>query len=235
MSWIDRIFKKLNKTATWAKMLNGYTPVFSQFGEDIYASDVVIQAVSCIVDEMKKLTPMHIRMNGDDPIPVNDDVQYVLNNPNPIMTKSDMIEKTMWLLIRHYNAFIIPVYDVWTDNKGVERRNYRALYPVEPQTVTFIEDAAGILYIKMDFANSYSTTLPYSDVIHLKWRCSSNEFMGGDETGNPNHSTLLKTLEINHELLTGLGKSIKSSFAINGVVKYNTMMDDGRTEAALKQ
>lgn len=235
MSWIDRIFKKLNKTATWAKMLNGYTPVFSQFGEDIYASDVVIQAVSCIVDEMKKLTPMHIRMNGDDPIPVNDDVQYVLNNPNPIMTKSDMIEKTMWLLIRHYNAFIIPVYDVWTDNKGVERRNYRALYPVEPQTVTFIEDAAGILYIKMDFANSYSTTLPYSDVIHLKWRCSSNEFMGGDETGNPNHSTLLKTLEINHELLTGLGKSIKSSFAINGVVKYNTMMDDGRTEAALKK
>ena len=35
-------------------MLNGYTPIFSQFGNDIYASDVVQQAIVCIVDEMKK-------------------------------------------------------------------------------------------------------------------------------------------------------------------------------------
>lgn len=235
MSWLDRIFKKFNKKATWAQMLNGYTPIFSQFGDNIYASDVVMQAVSCIVDEMKKLNPAHVRYNGDDPIPVNDDVQRVLNNPNPIMTKTDMIEKTMWMLIQHYNAFIIPVYDVWVDDAGNERRNYRALYPVQPQTVTFIEDASGTLYIKMDFANNYSTTLPYADVIHLKWRYSVNEFMGGDENGNPNHQSLLKTLEINHDLLNGVGRAMKSSFAINGVVKYNTMMDDGATEAALKE
>ncbi len=36
-------------------MLNGYTPIFSQFGNDIYASDVVQQAIVCIVDEMKKI------------------------------------------------------------------------------------------------------------------------------------------------------------------------------------
>ena len=135
-------------------MLNGFTPIFSQFGDNIYASDVVMQAVSCIVDEMKKLNPVHVRYNGDDPVPINDDVQWVLNNPNPIMTKTDMIEKTMWMLIQHYNAFIIPVYDVWTDEAGTERRNYRALYPVQPQTVTFIEVAAGALFVKLDFANN---------------------------------------------------------------------------------
>ena len=27
----------------YAKILNGYTPIFSQFGQDIYASDVVQQ------------------------------------------------------------------------------------------------------------------------------------------------------------------------------------------------
>lgn len=235
LGWLDRIFQRINRKTTWAQMLNGYTPIFSSFGDNIYSSDVVMQAVSCIVDEMKKLTPAHVRYNGDDPIPVNDDVQNVLNNPNPIMTKTDMIEKTMWMLIQHYNAFIIPVYDVWMDESGNERRNYRALYPVQPQTVTFIEDAAGTLYIKMDFANHYTTTLPYSDVIHLKWRYSVNEFMGGDERGNPNHESLLKTLQINHDLLNGVSKATKSSFAINGVVKYNTLMDGGKTDAALKE
>lgn len=236
MSWFSGIFKKkVSKKMNYAAMLSGYTPIFSQFGDDIYASDVVMQAVSCIVDEMKKLTPVHVRYDGDDPVPINDDIQWVLDNPNPLMTKSDLIEKTMWMLIRHYNAFIIPVYDVWVDEKGNERRKYRALYPVQPQNVTFIEDAGGDLYIKMDFANNYSTTLPYADIIHLKWRYSSNEFMGGDETGNPNHRSLLKTLEINNDLLNGVGKAMKSSFAVNGVIKYQTLMDDGQTEAAIKE
>ncbi len=216
-------------------MLNGYTPIFSSFGTNIYASDVVLQAVSCIVDEMKKLTPVHIRYDSDDPIPINDDVQWILNNPNPIMTKSDFIEKTMWLLIRHCNAFVIPVYDVWKDKNGEERRKYRALYPVEPENVTFIEDDLGRLYVKLDFANNYTTTLPYSDVIHLKYKFSSNEFMGGDETGNPNYDSLLKTLEINHNLLQGINAAMKSSFTINGVIKYNSLMDNGKTELAVKE
>ena len=127
------------------------------------------------------------------------------------MTKSDFIEKTMWLLIRHCNAFVIPIYDVWKDKNGEERRTYRALYPVEPENVTFIEDDSGRLYVKLDFANTYTTTLPYSDVIHLKYKFSSNEFMGGDETGNPNYDSLLKTLEINHNLLQGVSAAMKSS------------------------
>ena len=77
MSWLDKIFQKLNRKTTWARMLNGFTPIFSQFGDNIYASDVVMQAVSCIVDEMKKLNPVHVRYNGDDPVPINDDVQWV--------------------------------------------------------------------------------------------------------------------------------------------------------------
>ena len=51
MGIIDFInkFKKEKENKTYAKMLNGFTPIFSQFGKDIYASDVVQQAISCIV------------------------------------------------------------------------------------------------------------------------------------------------------------------------------------------
>ncbi len=235
MGWLDRIFKKSNKKMSYAQMLNGYTPIFSQFGDNIFASDVVQQSINCIVMEMKKLNPQHVKENGGDSTPINSDRQRVLNNPNPIMTKSDFLEKVTWMLMLHYNAFIIPVYDAWHDDKGNEHKNYHALYPVHPANVEFIEDASGKIFVKMRFANTYETTLPYNDVIHLKYRFSVNEFMGGDETGNPDYSALLKTLQINEDLMNGVSAAMKSSFAINGVVKFNTMMDDGKTESALKE
>lgn len=218
-----------------AAMLSGYVPIFSSFGRDIYASDVVEQAVSCIVNEMKKLTPSHIVEDGMDVSPVNDSRQRVLNNPNQIMTKSAFLEKIFWMLLKNYNAYVIPVYDVYKDANGAERRLYRALYPVQPNQVTFFEDATGRLYIEMQFPNNYTTTLPYSDVIHLRFHFSDSEFLGGDASGNPNHEALLKTLQINEDLTKGVASAMKSSFSINGVVKYNTAMDKGKTEAALKE
>ena len=232
MGWLNGILKKLNRNTTYAQMLNGYTPVFSQFGDNIFASDVVQQAISCIVTEMKKLNPQHVRENGGDAIPVNGDRQRVMMNPNPLMTKSDFLEKITWSLMLHYNAFVIPVYDVWRDEAGREQRNYRALYPVQPASVEFMEDAAGKLFVKLCFANTYETTLPYDDVIHLKYRFSVNEFMGGNQNGMPDYGALLKTLQVNEDLMTGVGAAMKSSFSINGVVKDNTLMDDGKTETA---
>ena len=43
--------------------MNGYTPVFSQFGNDVYASDIVQNAISIICNDMSKLLPKHIRID----------------------------------------------------------------------------------------------------------------------------------------------------------------------------
>ena len=216
-------------------MLNGYTPIFSQFGTNIYASDVVQQALKCIVDEMKKLNPTHVRYKGNDPVPLNDNIQFVLDNPNRLMTTSEFLEKTLWLLLLNYNAFILPTYYVWEDEKGNQKRHYLELYPLKPTQVDFIEDASGTLYVKMRFENNFETTIAYSNIIHLKYNYSINEYMGGNEFGQPDHTSLLSTLELNNTLLEGIANAMKASYAINGVVKYNTMMDEGKTEAALKE
>ena len=235
MGLFDKLFKRSPKQVKFAPSLDGWSPIFGMFGDNIYCSDVVQQAVKCIVDEMKKLNPLHIRYIGNDPSPVRDStVQSVLNNPNPLMTTSEFLEKTMWLLMLNYNAFIIPTYYVWTDEKtGQERRYYEALYPIKPSQVDFIEDATGRLYVKFWFWNGDQTTLPYDDVIHLKVNYSVNDYMGGNEAGQPDHEALLKTLELNKTLLDGVAKAMKASYAVNGVFKYNTVMDDGRMEAAL--
>jgi len=237
LKWFDDLFRRAPKKQKQALTLDGFTPWYSQFGTDIYASDVVQQCLKCIVDEIKKLNPTHVRLNGADPSPVpKSSIQKVLDEPNPLMTTSEFIEKMTWLLLLNYNAFVIPTYYTWIDDKtGAERRYYTALYPIKPSQVDFIEDESGALFVHFYFLNGFDTTIRYSDVIHLRYNYSVNEYMGGDMTGQPNHKAILETLSLNHDLLQGVAKAMKSSYAVNGVVKYNTLIDDGTMEKNLKE
>lgn len=236
MKWFDKLFHKQPEGRRYAPTLDGFTPIYSQFGNNIYASDVVQQALKCIVDEIKKLTPTHIRYKGNDPVPVKSTVQDVLDDPNPLMTTSEFLEKITWLLLMNYNVFIVPIYRTWVDeNTKEERRYYEALYPISPTQVDFIEDGLGRLYVHFMFMNGYETTVPYDDIIHIRYNFSVNQYMGGDLLGQPNNEALLTTLNLNHDLLQGVAKAMKSSYAVNGIVKYNTLMDDGKMDTALRE
>jgi HK97 family phage portal protein len=139
------------------------------------------------------------------------------------------------MLLLNYNAFIIPTYYTWVDEKtGVERRYYEALYPIKPTQVDFIEDASGKLFVKFWFFDGHTTTIAYENVIHLKYNFSVNEYMGGNAMGQPDHMALLETLKLNKELLNGVAKAMKASYAVNGVIKYNTLLDEGKTQKALE-
>lgn len=117
IEFINKFKKPKNDNMKYAEMLNGYIPIFSQFGQDIYASDVVQQAISCLVTELTKVNPFHIRKNGSDLVPVESStIQRLLNQPNERMTQSDFFEKVFWQLFLNYNAFIIPTYV--RNNKG---------------------------------------------------------------------------------------------------------------------
>ena len=231
----DKLFHRPPAKRKFAPTMDGFVPIYTQFGTNIYASDVVQQALKCIVDEMKKLNPAHIRYNGNDPVPVKSTVQDVLDNPNPLMTTNEFLEKVCYLLLMNYNAFILPTYYTWTDEKtGAERRYYETLYPIQPTQVDFIEDAGGRLFVRFWFWNGEDTTIPYDDVIHIRYNYSVNQYMGGNILGQPDHAALLKTLQLNEQLLQGVAKAMNASYAVNGIVKYNTLIDDGTTEKNLQ-
>lgn len=237
MGWLDKLFHRQPRESKFARTLNGLAPVYTQFGTNIYASDVVQQALACIVDEIKKLNPQHIRIVDNDPVPISTStVQAVLNDPNAVMTTAEFLEKITWLLLLNYNAFVIPTYRTWTDrNTGEERRYYEALYPIKPTQINFIQDSSGRMYVQFFFESGYSTTVPYDDVIHIKYHYSVSEFMGGNWNGQPDHGPLLETLNLNDQMLKGIAKAMNASYAINGVIKYNTLLDQGKTEKALQE
>lgn len=237
--FFDKLLKRKPKETKYAPTLDGWAPVYGQFGDNIYMSDVVQQAVGCIVKEMKKLNPTHVRYRNEDPVPIRKGgIADVLRQPNPIMTTADFLEKVCWLAELNYNAFIVPVYSTWTgtdaNGEKVERRLYEALYPIKPTQVDFIEDASGRLFVQFWFMNGYTTTLPYDDIIHIRYNFSVNDFMGGGYDGQPDHEALLKTLELNKKLLDGVARAMDASYAINGLVKYGTIIGEEATKKAIE-
>jgi len=232
---IDSLFQS-NQTQRmqYAKFLDNRTPLFSQFGHNIYASDVVQTCIDKIATECSKLQPKHIRKDADGKLIKAADKG--LNRlfscaPNELMTTHDFIEKTIWKLFLDYNAFIYPTYNIIADAKGSQSRYYTALYPLNPTMIEFLQDATNALFIRMTFQNGFKSTLPYSDVIHLRKKFSVNDVMGGGANGQPDNVPLLKTLEINDQILTGVGKAVQTSMQIKGILKLNTVLEDPAQKA----
>lgn len=214
----------------YAYMLNSGLPIFSQFGDDIYASDIVQSVINCIVMEMTKLKPRHIRAEGMDRVPVKGNIQDIMNNPNPIMTRADFMSKVIWNLFLNYNSLIYPVYEKVRGSDGNITKRYVGLYPIQPRYVDFLEDDSGELFARLTFKNAQEFTLPYKDLIHIRYKFSFNDFMGGNENGQPDNSALLKLLSMNDNMLEGMLKAMKSSFNVNGVLKAGTMMDQDKVQ-----
>lgn len=222
-------FKQKKIQLTYAKMLNGSLPIFSSFGNDIYASDVVRQAVHKIVSELTKLQPAHVRNFNDYDAATPDDssVQAVLERPNELMTTSDLLSKIGWSIFLYYNAWIYPTRD--------EQGRLTGLYPLTPSDVEFKRDARGEIYVTLSFLSGYKVDLPYSSIIHYKYQFSVNDFMGGDMTGNPDQRALLDTLKLNNTLLQSISKGLASSYAVNGVIKHNTVISEQISEKHIQE
>lgn len=138
-----------------------------------------------------------------------------------------------------YNSFILPrPIQAYLDTNGVEKRRYSAMYPVRPQNVVYMTDNTGTLYVKMRF-NRFAgdgvqeITVPYADVIHIRYSYGANEMFGGDAGGRPDRRALLKTLDLNNRLLDGVAKGVEASYGINGVVSYRGVINAEATRAAV--
>jgi len=228
---LKNIFSNFTKKVSqmwYARMLNGYTPIFSQFGQSIYASDIVQMCIDRIATEISKLQPRHIRTDGNrmQKIAKSSINRLFKFKPNPIMTTHDFLEKVIWLLFTDYNCFIYPTY---VTVEGIT--SYNGLYPLKPSRVEFLQDITERLFVRLHFQTGDNYTIPYSDIIHLRKKFSVNDIMGGGANGQPDNAALLKVLEVNDIVMQGIGKAIKTSLSIKVIQKINTMLDDEKLQA----
>lgn len=230
------LFKKFRpqrkQGLTVAQLLNDY-PSFSQFGDNIYNSDLVQDCIDTIATQCSKVMPQHIQQDSDgmQKVPKSSINRVFRAYPNSIMTTSSFIEKVIWLLYLNYNAFIWPVYEIYTDGNGKKRKRYKAFYPLNPNQVVFEEDKNKRIYAHFYFDNGYDIALPYDEVIHLRKKFSVNDIMGGGLNGQPDNDAILSILDTNNSIMQGIGKGVETSLTLRGIIKINTMLDDDSQKA----
>lgn len=214
---------------THAPTMSGGTPFYSAFGDDLYASDIVVQSIRCKANEFKKLEPRHIRItNGTQAVITDSSIAKVLRRPNEYMTTADFLEKITILHELNKNVFIYPQYYM---TKGRERY-YTGLYPLKPATATYLIDANGKYFLKLGFANGYEATLPADEVIHWRKDYGLNDYFGGSAYGGNDSRGLMRSIREYDKLCQSIAKAVECSCQINGIVKVNTYMSTEQQEAA---
>lgn len=226
------VFKKNNKKQVikqYAPTMTGYNSILTPFGDNIYASDIVIQSVRCIANEFKKLEPRHlVEKDGKQIAETDSNISRLLTRPNEYMTISDFLEKISILLTINKNVFIYPAY--YKNNAG--EKIYTALYPLKPSNVAYLSADDGKLFLEMEFNNGYKATLPADEVIHWRKDYGFDDYFGGKITGGDDKVGFLAMLKRYDKITQGIANALEISCSINGVVRYNTYHGDEQLEAS---
>lgn len=215
-----------NKARYQAWIMNS-SPIFSSFGQNIYLSDFVNNAIERVANEISKIELRSIVQDGEILQVQNDDITRLFRfKPNPLQTTSDFFANVEWLRRKNCNAFIYPQYEILTLPNGRQFKRYLAFYPLKPSAVYIGVNNGQAWEIKLEFEDGNSFTLPYNDLIHLRWRRGANTIVGGgDDYGQKNDVDILRTIDALDKTIQGLPKSIEASLQIKGVYHAKTLAD----------
>ncbi len=215
------IFKRRKKQGSSEpfKLISEINVPQVSFGTNISKSDVVKIAIDRIASQCAKLKPRYIKIENNKTVTEQKgNLSFILKHkPNEVMTPYQFIYKVITTLFIEDNAFIYPMFDHFGVLKGI--------YPLKPIVVEPVVDGADNYYLRFLFESQESFTLPYENIIHLKRFYHNNDIFGGSGHRG-DQEALLKSININENVLQGLDNAIKSSFQIKGLLKMNAMLSD---------
>lgn len=217
--------KKKRELKIAMKYLNNNVAIFNSFGEDVYMSDFVNNCIDRIATEISKIDIKSIIEDDGRILVQNDDITRLLKyKPNPLQTTKDFLSCCEWLRRKDGNCFIYPQYKYVN---GIKK--YTALYPLNPSKIEIGISKGNVWEIKFYFKDGSDFILPYSELIHLRWRRGKNTIIGGgDDNARNNTDDLLKSVETLDKVLQGLPKSIEASLKINGVYSAKAVIDSDK-------
>lgn len=217
----------VSRRELYGAWLTDSQPIFTSFGKDIYLSDFVNNAIDRVASEIAKIEIKSIISTEESIRVQNDDITRLFRfKPNPLQTTSDFLSNVEWLRRKNRNAFIYPQYEIITTPNGRQFRRYLAFYPLKPSSVYIGVNDGQVWEVRLEFEDGSSYTLPYADLIHLKWRRGVNTIVGGgDDNGQANDYDIIRTIDALDKTIQGLPKSIEASLQVKGVYKAKTLVD----------
>ena len=203
----------------------GYDPTFTTFGDNVLASDLVLEAIRLKCDFISKLDPRHIRNENGTQKRIDDSsIARCLRDPNPYMTTSEFLYKAAFLREVTENAFIYPDY-YWT--KG-GYKFYTGLYILQPKQWAYYEDEeTGELYIGFKFeAHSDEVIFKYSEIIHWRKHYEADTYDGGGTYSTAERRDVLGTLQAYHTICESIAEAAKCACYFDGYMKVAGFGDE---------
>ena len=199
--------------------------------ENIYNSDAINNPIDRIAKEVSKVKIKSIVEKEGKVTIQDDDISRLFRfHPNPLQTTADFMNCLVWMVMKYNNAFVYPQFTWVTDSLGQRHKRFEAFWILKPIEFEVGTDASGNVWeIKFILSDGGEYILPYSDIIHLKWRRGTNLFKGGgDDFGYPQIQDVANSVNAMNATLEGLPKAIASSLQVKGVYNAKTVMDAAR-------
>ncbi len=223
----------VSRKTLYSSWLTNSRPIFTSFGKDIYLSDFVNNAIDRVASEISKIEIKSVTQQPGRLRVENDDVTRLFRfKPNPLQTTSDFLSSVEWLRRKAHNVFVYPQYELISYN-GRQFKRFLAFYPLKPQTIYVGENGGKVWEVRLDFEDGSSWTLPYTELIHLRWRRGANTVIGGgDDNGSANDYDIVRTIDALDKTIQGLPKSIEASLQVKGVYHAKTLLDGTKLDKA---
>lgn len=183
---------------------------FMSWDGQIYHNDLIRSIIRVKARTVGKAIATHVRKDAMG-LTVNPQpyMRILLEEPNPIMTMQQMLEKVVTQLELNNNAFIYINRDAQGFPIG--------LYPIVSTGIQVYQSPTNEYLLQFNLKNSRTVTFKYSDLIHLRQDFHDNELFGA-----PNHESLRQLMEVQGTLDQGIVKAIKNSNVIQWLLKFNS-------------
>ena len=201
MGLFDILFKKpMTQTKGYFKLLDGYTPVYTNYKGGIYEMLQTKAVINTIATDCGKAVPELAKKNKK--------IEYLLKHqPNPFMSTSQFIERAVTNYLCDNNSFIIPLVDEYDRTVG--------LFPVAYNRVE-AKEYNGEMFLEYTFMTGERGVIEYSRVGHLRKMQYKSDLFGDS------NSALNQTLEV----INAQNQSITNALKQSGVVRFMAQLNE---------
>jgi len=221
LGFFNKLFGKSKSIVkTKQNVVNFFTPMFTDFGNDITKSHVVQEAISSITKHASKLKLSHYTNDSSGNLQKGRDAlnEILQLYPNGLENGADFLEKAMYHWLVDNNVFIYLKFIPSNAYTGKEVLD--SMWVIDPvETIVNVADD-GEIFLTFWINNEIEqVTTSIDNVAVLKRNIGNDEFFGGN---NSNINQVLKIIDTNYQ---GIEKAIKTSAYIRFIVESSTVLN----------
>lgn len=172
------------------KMLNGYTPTFTNFNGGVYESELIRAAINARATHISKL---NVEIQGAARPALQNKLKH---GPNAFQTWSQFLYRLSTLLDVHNTAFITPIWDEYGEPSGI----YCPL-PTKCELVRYGDTP----YLRYEFGWGEKAA------VELEYCGIMTKFQYKDDFFGESNRALFPTMELIHIQNQGISEGVKSA------------------------